>query len=295
MTSGLFPLGWCPAEDDEQAPKQIHEIRNFTVFIKNFIEFPMFGVKHKNMVENLRHCVFHPKTNKDCPIFRLDYIIREAEKNASEQEIMLRHGGVIRVKLNWDCNLDRRISLCKPKYSFARLDTPSYEEKFSLGFNFRFAYHWKQGETSSRALTKAYGLRLIISVSGRAGKFDFITLTLNIGSIVGIFGLATFVCDIILLNMTKKAPVYRDFIFQRVDTESLKRRASRKPFEESGDISMVFSNPLSDMSVPIAAFELSDLSVIHDHSCHTSPALDVLGTGHLQQCRPSLGLTNRLH
>ena len=207
----------------------VKEVLNFTIFIKNFIEFPEFRVKHKNMVDELKPCVFHPEKEKDCPIFSIDYIISQAEKDLQERELMLRYGGVISVKLNWDCNLDRKIKLCKPKYSFDRLDVPFRENPFSFGFNFRYASHWKHQENNYRTLTKAYGLRFILAVSGKAGKFDFITLTLNTGSLVGLFGLATFLCDIILLHISKQARTYRDHVFEtvhlrtRLDSRVLRR------------------------------------------------------------------------
>lgn len=197
--------GWCPAEDDQSPPMIINEVSDFTVFIKNFIEFPEFSVKHKNMVDELQVCVFDPNKNRDCPIFDINYMLNQAEKNETERKLMFRFGGVIRIKLDWDCNLDRNIKLCKPKYSFARLDVPFHERPFSLGFNFRYASHWKFESRTYRTLTKAFGLRFIIAVSGKAGKFDLITLTLNTGSIVGLFGLATFLCDIILLHLSKKS------------------------------------------------------------------------------------------
>lgn len=168
------------------------------------------------MVDNLKPCIFHPTDQKDCPIFSIDYMIRQAETDAREQELMLHSGGVIRVKIDWDCNLDRKIKLCKPAYSFARLDVPFRDKPFSVGFNFRYASHWKQNQTHYRTLTKAYGLRLIIDVSGQAGKFHFITLTLNIGSLVGIFGLATFFCDLILLHVSGKSRTYRSHVFETV-------------------------------------------------------------------------------
>ena len=59
--------------------------------------------------------------------------MNEAEKNASEHELMLRYGGVIRIKIEWDCNLDRNIKICKPEYSFARLDV-SYHEKYDSNY-----------------------------------------------------------------------------------------------------------------------------------------------------------------
>ena len=215
-------IGWCPPEYDDTSPMLIQDVLNFTIFIKNFIEFPTFDVKHKNMVDNLKPCVFHEKTDKDCPIYTIGYILKEAEKNASELELMLKFGGVVRMKIDWDCNLDRDIRACKPEYSFARLDVPFRDRPFSKGFNFRYASHWKHQEKTFRTLTKAYGLRLIVTVSGKAGKFDLITLTLNIGSVVGIFGLATFLCDIILLHLSKQARIYRKHVFETVH---LKTRA----------------------------------------------------------------------
>ncbi|CAF0888143.1 unnamed protein product [Rotaria sp. Silwood1] len=216
--------GWCPPEDDLTSTMLVQEVLSFTIFIKNFIEFPVFNVKHKNMVDSLKKsCIYHPKDHKDCPIFSIDYIMNEAEKNITERNLMLQYGGVIRIKLDWDCNLDRNIKLCKPQYSFARLDVPFYEKPFSMGFNFRYASHWKHKKKHVRTLTKAFGLRLIISISGKAGKFDFITLTFNIGSLIGLFGLATFVCDIILLHVSKQASAYRNHVFEIVH---LRTRAS---------------------------------------------------------------------
>ncbi|CAF5003672.1 unnamed protein product, partial [Rotaria sp. Silwood1] len=216
--------GWCPPEDDLSTTMPLQEALTFTIFIKNFIEFPVFDVKHKNMVDNLKKpCIFHPKYHEDCPMFSIDYILNEAEKNIKERNLMLQYGGIIRIKIDWDCNLDRNIKLCKPEYSFARLDVPFHEKPFSKGFNFRYASHWKYKQKHVRTLTKAYGLRLVISISGKAGKFNFIKLTLNTGSLVGLFGLATFVCNIVLLHVSKNARTYRNFVFEIVH---LRTRAS---------------------------------------------------------------------
>lgn len=189
------------------------------------------------MVDELKPCVFDPTNNKDCPIFGIDYIINQAEKDPTERASMLRFGGVIRVKLDWDCNLDRDIKLCKPEYSFARLDVPFREKPFSVGFNFRHAANWKYHDVHHRTLSKAFGLRLIIAVNGKAGKFDFITLSLNTGSLVGIFGLATFFCDIILLHISKQARQYRKHVFEAVHigTRSNSIRLSSKQDFMNGD------------------------------------------------------------
>ncbi|CAF0893724.1 unnamed protein product [Rotaria sordida] len=208
--------GWCPPEDGDSSSMYVQGVPKFTIFIKTFIEFPLFGIKTKNMVDNLKPCVFDSVYNKDCPIFTIDYMLKEAEYDITERDLMLRYGGVINIKLHWNCNLDRNVKLCKPEYTFTRLDVPFREKPFSVGFNFRYTSTWKQNEEHFRTLTKAYGLRFIITVSGNAGKFNFITLTLNIGSLIGIFGIATFVSDVIVLYISKKAGVYRNYVFEKV-------------------------------------------------------------------------------
>ncbi|CAF2712811.1 unnamed protein product [Rotaria sp. Silwood2] len=211
---------WCPPEDAESSSMFIQGSLNFTIFIKTFIEFPLFGVKNKNMVDNLKQCVFDPIHNKDCPVFTIDYMLNQAENDSTERDLMLRYGGVINIKIHWDCDLDRSIKLCKPEYTFTRLDVPFHEKPFSAGYNFRYTSTWKQNEEHFRILTKAYGLRFIITISGNAGKFSFITLTLNIGSLIGIFGIATFVSDIIVFHVSKRAGVYRSYVFEKVQLKT---------------------------------------------------------------------------
>ncbi|CAF0870761.1 unnamed protein product [Rotaria sp. Silwood1] len=295
QTTGLCEIqGWCPVEDDLQEKTSIKEVLNFTIFIKNFVEFPAFNIKHKNMVENLKQCIYHPINNKDCPIFRLDYIINESEKNVTERELMLHSGAVIRVKIDWDCNLDRSIKLCKPLYSFARLDTPFAQETFSVGFNFRFASHWKHHKRYLRSLTKAYGLRLIICVSGKAGKFDFITLTLNTGSIVGIFGLATFICDIILLNLTKKASIYRDFVFQRVNIQRTRNNSvSQRVQDHDEPMGSIYENFNTDEQTFSSPIWIAEPFVrFTDKTCTITSSPTLINSNQLLRLQPSLGLTN---
>ncbi|CAF1106408.1 unnamed protein product [Rotaria sp. Silwood1] len=217
--------GWCPVENDRNIPQPIRDALNFTIFVKNFIEFPRFKVIRKNIQQNasyLKHCNYDPIRHKICPIFRVGTLLNIVEPDPEEQVQMLTYGGVIRVKIDWECNLDKSLNYCLPEYSFKRLDGPFKEESFSQGFNFRFASHWKHHNQSFRTLTKAFGLRFIISVSGLAGRFDVIALSLNIGSLIGILGLATFICDIVALYVHRQSDVYRQQKFQDVDLNLLR-------------------------------------------------------------------------
>ncbi|UJR23000.1 hypothetical protein I4U23_026026 [Adineta vaga] len=217
--------GWCPVENDTVVPNPIRDALNFTIFIKNFIEFPRFKVIRKNIQQSsdyLKACNYEKDEHPICPIFRVGTLLDIIESDPEEQENMLKLGGVIRVKIDWRCNLDKPLNQCLPEYSFGRLDAKFKEGSFSPGFNFRFASHWKHQNRSLRTLTKAFGLRFIISVSGHAGRFDLITLSLNIGSLIGILGLATFVCDIVALYVHGQSEVYRQQKFQDVDLNLLR-------------------------------------------------------------------------
>ncbi|CAF1370019.1 unnamed protein product [Adineta steineri] len=194
--------GWCPVENDYYISEPTHDALNFTIYVKNFIEFPRFKVIRKNFQFNtsyLRYCNYDSVTHKTCPMFRVGTLLDIVESNRTEQYYMLKLGAVIRVKIDWNCNLDKSLDFCLPEYSFTRLDAADKEQSFAHGFNFRFASYWKHQNRSYRTLTKAYGLRFIISVSGYAGRFDLMTLALNIGSLVGILGLVKFICDCIAL------------------------------------------------------------------------------------------------
>lgn len=63
--------------------------------------------------------------------------------------------------------------------------------------------------TLYRTLVKAYGLRFIIVVTGKAGRFDFIPLFLTIGAGIGLMAIPTLIADFVLLNLTKNRKFYQ--------------------------------------------------------------------------------------
>ncbi len=132
--------GWCPVENDRDIPNPIRDALNFTIFVKNFIEFPRFKVIRKNIQADasyLKRCNFDAENHTTCPIFRVGTLLDMVEKDREEQQLMLKLGGVIRVKIDWNCNLDKPLNNCLPVYSFGRLDAAYKEQSFSHGFNFR--------------------------------------------------------------------------------------------------------------------------------------------------------------
>ena len=101
------------------------------------------------------------------------------------------------------------ISLCLPKYTFRRFDLPFRDTSTASGFNFRFAHKFKNGDKEYRVLYKAFGLRIIISVSGTGRRFDIIPLSISIGAGVGILSISSYIADCVMLNCTKNKRLFQ--------------------------------------------------------------------------------------
>ena len=111
-------------------------------------------------------------------------------------------GGVINIHIKWDCNLDWNFELfCLPVYNFVILD--------DSGWNFR---HGKYHEENRRTLTKAYGLKFLLNVSGIAGKFDLTKTVIILVTGLGLMGLTNILCDFVLLNCS---PEFRKQVMEK--------------------------------------------------------------------------------
>ncbi|VDK84642.1 unnamed protein product [Dibothriocephalus latus] len=177
---------WCPLENDthllENGQRTLDFIRNYTIYIKNNIEFPKFHVKRQNRdawVSNasLGSCRYNPDhpIDKYCPIFKMSTIFDQTGVDVNT----IFKGGILGIVINWDCDLDYGIQSCNPQYSFTNLEDS--DDRFG-GFNFRYAIYYREGGVLHRDLIKAFGIRFNIFVHATAGKFNIIPLFLNLGS-----------------------------------------------------------------------------------------------------------------
>ncbi|XP_066513750.1 P2X purinoceptor 1 isoform X2 [Hoplias malabaricus] len=220
-TSTCEVMSWCPIEDDREIPNPalLLAAENFTLFIKNSITFPQFHVVRSNLVEvvnqtYIKTCLYDPENNKLCPIFKLGDIIRFSGFNFSQ---IARVGGAIGILIDWECNLDLNIQNCIPKYEFHGLygnAKAGESQQASVGYNFRKAKYYMEDKVEKRTLMKVFGLRIDIIVHGLARKFDIIPTLTAIGSGVGIFGVATVVCDLVLLHLLPKRDFYKNMKFK---------------------------------------------------------------------------------
>uniref|UniRef100_A0A8C3FH50 P2X purinoceptor n=1 Tax=Chrysemys picta bellii TaxID=8478 RepID=A0A8C3FH50_CHRPI len=158
---------WCPVEDGGTSLGKM--AAQFTILIKNNIQFPRFGFSKGNVKGDkngyLKSCTFNETTDLYCPIFRLGSIVEQAGENFTA---LAEQGGVIGVIINWNCNLDLPDSACNPRYSFRRLDPK--RTQVSSGYNYRFAKYYNCNGTNTRSLIKAYGIRIDVIVHGQVGR-----------------------------------------------------------------------------------------------------------------------------
>eukprot|EP00062_Callorhinchus_milii_P026601 gi/632988906/ref/XP_007883362.1/ PREDICTED: P2X purinoceptor 1 [Callorhinchus milii] len=214
-------FGWCPAENDTIIPEPplLLAAENFTMFIKNSITFTRFRVSRRNLVESvtgedLQNCIHHHLQKPLCPIFRLGDIVSAIKQDFPS---LARKGGMIGMVIDWSCNLDLPDTHCLPTYTFHNLHGDL--DQISTGFNFRYARYYREDGIEKRDLYKVFGIRFDIMVQGKAGKFNLLQTTVAIGSGIGVFGLATVVCDLVLLNFLPKRDYYKQKKFKNAETK----------------------------------------------------------------------------
>ncbi|CAB3990047.1 P2X purinoceptor 4-like [Paramuricea clavata] len=235
---------WCPVENNK-LPMQgtnfgkplsnktclFEEAINFTISLKNTVRFPEFGVTVRNIDDEhndkdyLSKCEYNHKDQQQrlCPKISLKTIFDEISGTAFNDTAI--RGGVVGIKITWDCNLDYDKHKCLPRYSFFRLDNPL--SKVSPGYNVRIAqYDMTDKKFARRTLIKAYGIRFVIMVDAQAGKFDIVPLLRNFGAGLGLLTLATVLCDICVLYCLKKKSYYRSQKYLYVDSDQDENQAS---------------------------------------------------------------------
>lgn len=100
-------------------------------------------------------------------------------------------------------------------FYFARLDDA--KAPIAPGYNFRFARYYEKDGKLHRTLFKAYGIRYVVLVYGQGGQFSVVPLFLNLGSGLALLGIATVLCDIVILYFVKSKSYYRSKKYQVVN------------------------------------------------------------------------------
>lgn len=195
------------------------QILNYVLFIRHFVEFPLLHLVRNNVERDLfdqnylENCEYDEKQHPLCPKFRIRKIFELIEGNPDEYTRMFYYGSLIEIKINWKCNLDRRLEYCEPQYAFKRLDiTPYEDDPYEPGSSFFTSKHFfaSNDRELRRIYTKIYNLHIVVSITGEVGKFDLFQTTTNIGSFVAIFSTGKIVCDLVAAFFTNFKSVKYD-------------------------------------------------------------------------------------
>ncbi|XP_077164030.1 P2X purinoceptor 6 isoform X2 [Paroedura picta] len=194
---------WCPVENQTLPQKPLlAEAENFTLFIKNSINFTKFNFSRTNTLKTaddsyFKGCRYDAHMSPYCPVFRIHDMIKAAGESFADLALL---GGAIGLRIDWNCDLDQPPSECRPRYSFSLLDKK---------YNFRTAFYYQDPLNQHyRSLLKLYGIRFDISVHGQAGKFSIVPTAVNLGTGAALLGAASVVCDLVLLYLDTKAEFY---------------------------------------------------------------------------------------
>eukprot|EP01084_Bolivina_argentea_P253414 425654_1 len=200
---------WCPLENDSNADI-VHNIGNFTVFVKIDVSFDRFDVSRGNTYN--RSGTNAPEFGYN--LFTVDEILSNATNGGitSYYEVAER-GAIILVSSIWDCNLDDDLNQCNPKYRMNRIDNEP--NTISTGYNFRSVQY--DTDQQYRFLQKLYGIRVIFICEGRAGKFDWATLTVTFGAGLAYLGIASVIADVVMENFLAESPTYVANKLRRID------------------------------------------------------------------------------
>ena len=215
--------GWCPGEPDADALAPLENVENFTVFLRTDVRFPGMRDKFGRTfdVTNANGTEPTPGWN----LFTLDEILTMGGTRYEDVRVA---GADLQMNIYYDCDLDNALEACAPRMPFevTRIDTA--DSSLSHGYNTRWLSaarseeapvssrndaHFDRG-ADTRALVKAFGPRIRVSITGVGRRFDLGALTTAIGAGVALTGVATAVVDILLLYVLPKRAHYSELKYQ---------------------------------------------------------------------------------
>ena len=222
MTRGACEVrGWCPGEPDADALAPLENVGNFTVFLRTDVRFPgmrdkfgrTFDVTNANGTEPTR----------GWNLFTLDEILT---MGGVRYEDVKATGADLQMNIYYDCDLDNALEACTPRMPFEVMRIDTADSSLSHGYNARWLSAVKgdgpkaskgtkfDENADTRALVKASGPRIRVSITGVGRRFDLEQLTTVVGAGVALMGVATAVVDVLLLYVLPKRAKYFGLKYQ---------------------------------------------------------------------------------
>jgi len=203
---------WCPVEDERPGVPLIEYqgLPLWTIFMRTHVSYSYFPGASVNNAD---------RTALSYNIFSISDMLKNQNFTAIQQI-----GAIVNVKIDWTCNLDDGVSLCRPTYQFLRVDTGG---SASSGFNYRQTIYFGENFTatnqffSRRVYSKLYGIRFVFQIIGIGRKFDPATTVVTIGSAAAFFGIATIATDFVLQYLHPKKELFDTAKRQLIDLKEM--------------------------------------------------------------------------
>jgi len=209
---------WCPLENQTYTPPaaDLSDVRNWTIFSRVDIRFPNFDVTKSNTGNQLIN-----GTN----LFAVQDIVGSA--GASFDAVKAR-GAIFVGTFVYNCDLNEGVDQCNPVISWLRID-PTAPDALSKGFNYRYSTMFRDpaSQLSYRDLWKVYGVSIVYQVYGKAGRFNFVNLTVTLGAGLALVGMATVICDLIMQYLL---PNKDDYVNEKYQTVNFQREGGHDRF-----------------------------------------------------------------
>ncbi|CAF1268273.1 unnamed protein product [Adineta ricciae] len=222
---------WCPEELTRSVEyvANANDIQDFTVYLKTMVTFTLFDINMRNVRDDTNFsCRYDKHSNPRCPILRIGDILNTLNTNKSA---LLREGGLIEIRQDWTCNFDFDADKCYPTLAFSLLQ--SGDDKQSPGVNYRSAQKYRVDDEDYRILSKIYGLRFVLAITGKSGQFDIVNLFVAIGSGIGFMVIADIVCDAIFMYIHRSRKKYREGKFKTCDIKLSKGDHDKYPISRT--------------------------------------------------------------
>ena len=222
MTRGACEVrGWCPGEPDADALAPLENVGNFTVFLRTDVRFPGMRDKFGRTFDVTNANGTEPTLGWN--LFTLDEILT---MGGVSYEDVKATGADLQMNIYYDCDLDNALEACVPRMPFEVMRIDTADSSLSHGYNARWLSAVKgdgpkaskgtkfDENADTRALVKASGPRIRVSITGVGRRFDLEQLTTVVGAGVALMGIATAVVDVLLLYVLPKRAKYFGLKYQ---------------------------------------------------------------------------------
>jgi hypothetical protein len=200
-------FAWCPAEQEPKSSAfALQGLDLFTLFTRIEIHYPNLHQKASNEGDSDS---VTPGLNS--------WTFGEIAQLAGYQWSDLNQtGALIAMQTVFDCAFDATSPACTPDISFVRLDNP--KSTLSKGYNFRTVL-FNHDHIGSRDLTKRYGIRLLILMSGVGAQADLVATLTSIGAGIGLLSVASLIADMVSTKILHNRKLYAQAKYKEISIE----------------------------------------------------------------------------